>query len=200
MAGPRNENGATILKPVSAQPDDGDAPIFTCFLKMGLVLPMSEFFVTVMETYGLLVAQLHPNTMLTLAIFAQLCEGFIGVVPSVALFLHFFIPRVELKKPLSGGVTFHLWNGLSGEFIPTSFKSKWEEWRHDWCYVNFTDFHPCLMKPEVVVVHDDASKEVIPHDADLDVILKRIQALWERVLSGNMVATDFIWRQLALLQ
>ena len=82
----RNENGATVLKPASMQPEDGDVPVFICFLKMGLVLPLSEFFVAVMETYGLHLTQLHPNAVLTLSVFVHLCEGFVGVMPSVALF------------------------------------------------------------------------------------------------------------------
>ena len=61
VAGPNNEHGATMLKPVSAQPLEGDVPIFTCFLKMGLVPPLSEFLVAMMESYGLHLAQLHPN-------------------------------------------------------------------------------------------------------------------------------------------
>ena len=88
VAGPHNEHGATILKPgnVASPPPNGDVPVFVCFLKMGLVPPLSEFFVAVMETYGLHLTQLHPNALLMLSIFAHLCEGFIGVMPLVSLF------------------------------------------------------------------------------------------------------------------
>lgn len=48
MAGPENKHGATILKPVSADPIDGDVPIFVCFLKMGMVPPLSKFLFAVM--------------------------------------------------------------------------------------------------------------------------------------------------------
>ena len=51
-------------------------------------------------------------------------------MPSVSLFRHFFTPRIDVKKVISGGVTFRLRNGLTREFITTTFKSKWDEWRH----------------------------------------------------------------------
>ena len=203
VAGPRNEHGATMLKPesIATPPLDGDVPTFTCFLKMGLVPPLSEFFVATMETYGLHLTQLHPNALLTLSIFAHLCEGFVGVMPSVALFRHFFIPRIETKKPpISGGVTFRLRNGLSGEFIPTTFKSKWEEWRHDWCYVHFDPFYACLADPDAAATHDDSFKELSPRDEDLRAAVERIKVLRQRGLTGNMVAADFLGRRLAPLQ
>ena len=53
VAGRGNEHGATVLKPVSAQPSEGNVPIFACFLKMGLVPPLSDFLIAVMESYGL---------------------------------------------------------------------------------------------------------------------------------------------------
>ena len=38
-----------------------------------------------MKVYGFHLIQIHPNALLALAAFAHLCEGFIGVMPSVAL-------------------------------------------------------------------------------------------------------------------
>jgi len=200
VAGRGNEHGATVMKPVSAQPEDGDIPVFTLFLKMGLVPPLSDFTVAVMESYGIHLTQLHPNALMLLSIFAHLCEAFVGVMPSVALFRHYFIPRIDAKKPISGGVTFRLRNGLSEAFVPTVFKSKWEEWRHDWCFVHFPIFHACLADPGSAPAHDESAKALSPRDADLEVAVKRIKALREWGLTGNMVAADFLWRRLAPLQ
>lgn len=43
-----------------------------------------------MAAYQLKVAQLHPTSLFLLAVFQFLCEGFVGVMPSVALFRHYF--------------------------------------------------------------------------------------------------------------
>ena len=68
--------------------------VFTCFLVAGLVPPMSAFSVAVLAEYGLLLAHLHPNAILTLAMFQYLCECFVGIDPHVALFRHYYYPRV----------------------------------------------------------------------------------------------------------
>ena len=65
-----NEHGATVCHPASF--DDltpGDVWIFSCFIMTGLVPPMSLFFHAIMAAYGLHVSHIHPNAMLTLAMF-----------------------------------------------------------------------------------------------------------------------------------
>ena len=88
-----NENGATVCHPASFNSlVPGDAQIFACFVVAGLVPPMSFFFHAVLVAYGLHVTHIHPNAMLTLAMFQHCCEAFVGIKPSVALFRHFFRP------------------------------------------------------------------------------------------------------------
>ena len=72
VASKRNENGPTILKAGNTPADKLDAldvRVFTCFLAAGLVPPMSAFLVAVLAEYGLLLVHLHPNAILTLAMF-----------------------------------------------------------------------------------------------------------------------------------
>ena len=65
-------------------------PIFLNFLAAGLVPPFSNFFMAVLEHFHLQMLHLHPNAILVLAIFSHLCEGFVGVRPSLEPFRHFF--------------------------------------------------------------------------------------------------------------
>jgi hypothetical protein len=51
---------------------------------------MSLFLHATLSTYGTVLVHLHPNALLTLAIFQYLCEAFVGVRPLVALFRVFF--------------------------------------------------------------------------------------------------------------
>ena len=99
-----DEHGASVILGANTPADARtslDVPIFKCFIRAGLVPPRSLFLSVVLEEYGLCLAQLHPNAVLTLAIFQHLCEAFVGVMTSVALFRHFFTPRVE-----TGGLIF----------------------------------------------------------------------------------------------
>ena len=75
--------------------------------------------------------------MVILAIFAHICETFVGVLSLVALFRHFFILRADGKKRgssdvgIAGCYNFQLRDGLAELYIPQVLRSKWEDWRHD---------------------------------------------------------------------
>ena len=199
VAGHLHEGGSTEIKPVSEK-DDGDVPFFVCFLTAGMVPPLSEFCQAVLEEYGLVIQQLHPNAVLVMAVFAHLCEGFVGVMPSVALFRHYFTPRVDAKKPISGGITWCLRNGRSADYLRTAYKSKWDEWRGSWCYVHVYPVLSLYEDPEGAAVARDSWKELDPRDKDLQLAVERIKVLREFGLTGNMVAADYLWRRLAPLQ
>ena len=148
VASDANEHKATVLRSPSVLASERsplDVRVFYCFLCAGLVPPMSTFLHAVLTEYGLLLAQLHPNGLLVLAIFQFLCEFFVGVMPSVALFRHYFGLRVE-GKFMSGGVTFCLRDGLKEHFLNVD-KKRWEEWRHEWCYVRFPTPDDLLAEP-----------------------------------------------------
>ena len=76
----------------------------------------SEFFVAVLEAYGVHMLHLHLNVVMLLAIFAYAYETFVEVMSSVALFRHFFCPRVGRSKWIAGGVSFSLWRDVEHEF------------------------------------------------------------------------------------
>ena len=60
----------TVIRPATEEPVEGDAVIFHDFYAAGLVPPFSEFFLAVLETYGLHMLHLHPNAMVILSLFA----------------------------------------------------------------------------------------------------------------------------------
>ena len=55
-----------------------------------LGLPASDFFRFFLELHGLQPHHLTPNTVVLLAAFATLCEGFLGVLPTIELWGEFF--------------------------------------------------------------------------------------------------------------
>ena len=72
VASEDNEHWATVLQHAKAPPSGLtrlDIRVFSCFLILGLVPPMSHFFQAVMAAFSLRLAQLHPNALLGLAIF-----------------------------------------------------------------------------------------------------------------------------------
>ena len=51
----------------------------------GIGLPASAFFCSFLEFYQLQPHHLTPNTVVLLSAFVTLCEGFLGVLPTIEL-------------------------------------------------------------------------------------------------------------------
>ena len=56
-------------------------PFFALYFYCGLCPPFSEFFCDIMNTYGLRLLDFTPNAVLTMAVFAHLCENFVESTP-----------------------------------------------------------------------------------------------------------------------
>ena len=86
--------------------------------------PFSTFFLQILDTYGIQLVHLGPNFVIILAVFAHLCEMFMGVPPSVMLFRHFFALRSAGKKrgfstaDVAGCCSFRLRDDLGERYIP----------------------------------------------------------------------------------
>jgi hypothetical protein len=64
----------------------GNFVFFAAYALAGLVPPLSSFFLTLLEYYGLQLQHLSPNSIALVAIFVHLYEMYMGVHPSVRLF------------------------------------------------------------------------------------------------------------------
>jgi hypothetical protein len=89
------KRGATSL----ANMRPGDFVFFVAYALAGLMLPLSSFFLTLLEYYGLQLQHLYPNYIALVAIFIHLCEMYVGVRPSVQLFRCFFVLKPASPRP-----------------------------------------------------------------------------------------------------
>jgi hypothetical protein len=69
----------------------GEFVLFISYVSCGLALPISPFFLLLLEEFGLQLQHLTPHSILQAAIFVHLCEMFVGVAPCTSLFRHFFV-------------------------------------------------------------------------------------------------------------
>jgi hypothetical protein len=61
----------------------GEFVLFTCYISYGLALPISPFFLLLLEEFGLQLQHLTPHSVLQAAIFIHLFEMFVGVPPAL---------------------------------------------------------------------------------------------------------------------
>jgi hypothetical protein len=91
----RLKNGSASLANVRR----GDFVFFAVYALAGLVPPLSSFFLTLLEYYGLQLQHFSPNSIALVVIFVHLCEMFVGVRPSVWLFRCFFVLKAVSPRP-----------------------------------------------------------------------------------------------------
>ena len=210
VAGRNNEHGATGIKAARfSRLAAGWYPVFVHTLFAGLVPPFSSFMVEVLDFYQIQLLHLHPNSILTLAIFAYLCEAYLGVMPSVAFFRNFYALRSSAPTERSGCVSFRIADGMGAVYIPMSWDGdkavtritkKVEEFRQKWVLIDAKEQSAYFDEPVAPPLKNtNWSSEKLQHPKIAPLIL-RMRLVREAGLTGQMVAEDFVRRRIAPLQ
>ena len=79
-----------LEREISPAPEEGERVVFRSHCLRGHGLPASSFFRSFLEFYNLQPHHLTPNTVVLLSAFVTLCEGFLGVLPTIELWGEFF--------------------------------------------------------------------------------------------------------------
>ena len=96
-------------KEIRPAPRDGERVVFRSHFLRGFGLPVSAFFRSWLEFYQLQPHHLTPNAVVLLSAFVTLCEGYLGVLPTLELWGEFFQSKLGTR---SQGVPAH-----TGAFI-----------------------------------------------------------------------------------
>nr|AAT44274.1 hypothetical protein [Oryza sativa Japonica Group] len=177
----------------------GRSVFFLPFAMAGLVPPFSSFFMDVLEFYDLQMAHLTPNAVMTLAIFAHLCEMFIGVRPSLRLFRWFFTVQSVSPPSVVGGCYFQPRGPVLNRYIPCVLRKKWDDWKSDWFYTPLAD-EARLRLPSQPPAQAFSWRAPVDLGDGYDAVLDRLAGLRSQGLTGAMVYGDYLRRRIAPLQ
>jgi hypothetical protein len=107
--------------------------LFTSYISCGLALPISPFFLLLLEEFGPQLQHLTPHSILQAAIFVHLYEMFVGVAPCTSLFHYFFmLVRSGKTRDHISAYYFQTRPDPPVVYIPTFGGVRWENWRIDW--------------------------------------------------------------------
>ena len=82
--------------------------------------------------------------MIILALLAYVCEAYVGVMPSVALFRHYFAPHIGRSRWIFGCASFALRSEAKHQFLTMVLDYGLREWRYNWYYIGANDISPHL--------------------------------------------------------
>ena len=102
--------------------------------RTGLRLPFTAFERELLTEMNIFPAQLHPNSWAFVRAF-EILNGYLGLLPSVDVFLHFF----EVKK--QGKSRWVSFSGVAGRILVTLFHNSYKGWKGKF-------FRVCASKPD----------------------------------------------------
>src|SRR3954471_15891516 len=178
-------------------------------LVRGVSLPISHFFLSVLNHYKVQPHNLSPNSILVLSNFATLCEGYLGIRPRLDLFVYFFTikreaghSREELRN--CGTISFKIRPGR--RFSDIVGHESCKSWQRTYFYgpdiplagreVTYPDFADGA-SAEVSTWRSQAS---LPSDLDASRAIRRIEWFVETGLTGLDLAMSWFIRRIQPLQ
>jgi hypothetical protein len=129
-------------------PSPGYVVSFIPFHERGFGVPASRFMRALLHYYGVKLHNFNPNSIAQAAIFAAVCEGFLGIDPHWDLWTHLFSAELfasttEAKKVRmavrAGGCTLQLRQGRAQQYIPATLVSSNKGWQRRWFYLQNDD-------------------------------------------------------------
>jgi hypothetical protein len=175
--------------------------LFVSYLSCGLALPISPFFLLLLEEFELQLQHLTPHSILQVAIFIHLCEMFVGVVACTSLFRQFFVlVRSGKGKDHLGAYYFQTRSDPTVAYIATLGGARWENWRNDWVIAS-AEANDRLALPNDGPRLDRKQWRAKPSLAsEFEPVLEKIKELAAGGLTSMHVVGDFLKRRVTPLQ
>jgi hypothetical protein len=121
---------------------------FVSFHERGFGVPASRFMRALLHYYGVELHNLNPNSIAQAAIFAAVCEGFLGIDPHWDLWTHLFSAELfalttgekEVRMVVrAGGCILQLRQARAQQYIPAILVSSNKGWHRRWFYLRNDD-------------------------------------------------------------
>jgi hypothetical protein len=180
-------------------PPPGYVVSFVSFHERGFGVAASRFMRVILHNYGVELHNLSPNSISQAAIFAAVCEGYLGIDPHWDLWTHFFSaelfasPTGERRVRAAvraGGYILQLRQSRASQYIPAILASSNKGWQRRWFYLRNDDGRLPSFSQRVVTVTADAWRYGTPHDRqkNLEPLLRALEVLQK----GGLTAAGVI--------
>jgi hypothetical protein len=175
--------------------------LFVSYLSCGLALPISPFFKLLLEDLGLQLQHLTPHSILQAAIFAHLCEMFVGVAPCTSLFCHFFmLVKSGKANDHLGAYYFQTRTNSARAYISSLSGARWENWRAEWVIPSTEASNRLVLPSDGPRLDKRQWRAKPPLTLEFEPVLGRLKSLATGGLTSMHVVGDFLKRRIAPLQ
>ena len=119
-------------------PDTNKLIVFEAYFVRGFGIPAHPFLRKLLGYYGINLCHLHPNNILHISLFINLCEAFVRIALHFNLFRYFFYlkPFLGSRSPkVVDGVYLQLRDGMVNEYIQAPLNTSLKGWNAKWFYI-----------------------------------------------------------------
>jgi hypothetical protein len=129
-------------------PPSGYVLSFVSFHERGFEVPASRFMRAILHVYGVELHNLSPNSIEQAAIFAAVCEGYLGIAPHWDLWTHLFSAELfasttgERRVRMAvraGACILQLRQARARQYIHAILASSNKGWQRRWFYLRNDD-------------------------------------------------------------
>ena len=183
-------------------PNTNEIVVLKPYFQRGFGLPSCSFLRLLLEHYQIELVNLHPNSILQIAIFVHFCEAFLAISPDLDLFKYYFFLKLQpsaADPQIFGGV------GLQArpnrQFLPSFLKSSLKGWHSQWFYC--ANHQPVLPSFVGSIPEYKASWKAAPDAKVMTAVLSqvaRVNRYRELGLTGVMVAANWLIRRVIPLK
>jgi hypothetical protein len=183
-------------------PPEGYVVSFVSFHERGFGVPASVFMRALLHYYRVELHHLSPNAVAQAAIFAAVCEGYLGVEPQWNLWLHLFKAELFAKRAGEKGVlcaarvgscVLQVRSGRTDLYIPARLISSNSGWHEGWFYLRNDENQLPRYTGRVLTAREEHWSYGVPEAEKprLDPLLAALQQLRLRGLTAAAVAAGF---------
>src|SRR4051812_6752753 len=178
-------------------------------LVRGVSMPISNFFLSVLNHFKVQPHNLSPNSILVFSNFAALCEGYLGIRPRLDLFVYFFTvkreaghSREELRN--CGTISFNIRPGR--RFPDIVGHESCKNWQRTYFYgpdiplAGREATYPDFVDGAAAEVSSWRSHASLPSDLDASRAIRQIEWFVETGLTGLDLAMCWFIRRIQPLQ
>jgi len=142
---------APVADHLEPRPPKGYVVSFAKFHHHGLGAPLSRFMRALCHHYGVELQHFSPNAVTAAAVFAAVCEGYLGMMPHQDLWLHLYRGELfnapggsaRVRKPVRAGCLNLVLKTDKSErprkYIPVGLMSNHAGWDSQWFYLRNDD-------------------------------------------------------------
>jgi len=173
------------------QPPEGYVVSFAKFHRHGLGAPPSRFMWALCLHYGVELQHFSPNAITVAAVFAAVCEGYLGMMPHWDLWLHLYrgelfnapTETTSVRKPVRAGcLNLVQKTGKTDrlrEYIPVGLSTNHAGWDSQWFYLRHDDNLLPAYSGRLITEHpaDWTYGVVQAHQSRLDPLLDALKKL-----------------------